>query len=86
MPSNNSKYTPEFREETARYIIESGRSSTGMAEEIGIDKNTVCSWVRDYRKKKGLPSYAQEKEIRELSPKERNEEDRRIRELYKRGK
>ena len=86
MPSSNCKYTPEFREETARYIIESGRSATGMAEEIGIDKNTVCSWVRDYRKKKGLPSYAEEKGIRELSPKERNEEDRRIRELYKRGK
>ena len=50
MPSNNCKYTPEFREETARYIIESGRSATGMAEEIGIDKNTVCSWVREYRK------------------------------------
>ena len=58
MPSNNCKYTPEFREETARYNIESGRSATGMAEEIGIDKNTVCSWVRDYRKKKGLPSYS----------------------------
>ena len=67
MPSNNSKYTPEFREETAKYIIDSGRSATGMAEEIGIDKNTVCSWVREYRRKKGLPSYAEEKGIRELS-------------------
>ena len=65
MPSNNCKYTPEFREETAKYIIESGRSATGMAEEIGIDKNTVCSWVRDYRKKKGLPSYAEEIGIRQ---------------------
>ena len=67
MPSNNSKYTPEFREETARYILESGRSSTSMAEEIGIDKNTVCSWVRAYRKKNGLPSYAEEKGIAPLS-------------------
>ena len=25
MPSNNSKYTPEFREVTAKYIIESGK-------------------------------------------------------------
>ena len=83
MPSNNCKYTPEFREETAKYIIESGRSATSMAEEIGIDKGTVCSWVRDYRKKKGLPSYAEEKGIRDLSPKERNEEERRIRDLEK---
>ena len=43
MPSNNSKYTPQFREETAKYVIESGKSATSVAEEIGIDKNTVCS-------------------------------------------
>ena len=48
MPSNNSRYTPEFRAETAKYVIESGKSSTSVAEEIGIDKNTVCSWVREY--------------------------------------
>ncbi len=55
MPGNNSKYTPEYREETARFVIESGRSATSVAEDIGIDKNTVCSWVREYRKKAGLP-------------------------------
>lgn len=27
MPGNNSKYTPELWEETARYILESGRSA-----------------------------------------------------------
>ena len=83
MPSNNSKYTPEFREETARYILESGRSASGMAEEIGIDKNTVCSWVRAYRRKNGLPSYAEEKGIAPLSMKEKSEEDRRSKELEK---
>ncbi len=70
MPSNNSKYTQEFREETARHVIESGMSATRMAEEIGIDKNTVCSWVRAYRKKNGLPSYAEEKGIEPPKPKE----------------
>ncbi len=43
MPGNNSKYTQEFRKETARHVIESGMSATRMAEEIGIDKITVCS-------------------------------------------
>jgi len=28
MPSNNSKYTQEIREQTARYIPENGRSAT----------------------------------------------------------
>ena len=83
MPSNNCKYTPKFREETAKYIVENGKSATKTAEEIGIDKGTVFNWVREYRKKNGLPSYAEEKGIRELGQKERNEEERRIRDLEK---
>ena len=83
MPSNNAKYTPQFREETARYIIENGRSATSVAEEIGVDKNTVCSWVRAYRKQNGLPSYSEEKGIQDLRPNDIREEGRRIRELEK---
>ena len=39
MPSNNSKYTEEMREQTAQYIIESGKSATGVAEKLGIVPN-----------------------------------------------
>ena len=83
MPSNSAKYTQEFREKTARYVIESGKSSTSVAEEIGIDKNTVCCWVRAYRRKNGMPSYAEERGIQDPVPKEMNEENRRIRDLEK---
>ena len=48
MPSNNSKYTAQMREETAKMIIETGKSATRFAEETGIDINTVCRWVREY--------------------------------------
>jgi len=41
MPSNNSKYTTEMRKQTAAYIIENHKSATSMAEEMGIDTNTV---------------------------------------------
>ena len=37
MPSNNSKYTEEFREQIATRILETGQSATSMAEEMGID-------------------------------------------------
>ena len=47
MPSNNAKYSEEMREQTAAFIIETGKSATSMSEELGIDKNTVCRWVRD---------------------------------------
>lgn len=63
MPSNNSKYSPEMREQTARFILESDRSATSVAEELGIDTNTVCRWVRDFRRANHLPSYAEEKGI-----------------------
>jgi transposase len=68
MPSNNSKYTSEMREQTARLIIEKGKSATSFAEEMGIDINTVCRWVRDYRRKHKLPSYAEEKGIKPQHP------------------
>ncbi len=64
IPSNNSKYTPEIREQTAGYILENGKSVTSVAEEMGIDTNTVCKWVREYRRKNNLPSCAEEKGIK----------------------
>ena len=63
MINNNSKYSEEMKEQTARMVIEGGKSSTKIAKELGLDKNKVCRWVRDYRKKHNLPSYAQEKGI-----------------------
>ncbi|MBR4767871.1 MAG: transposase [Lachnospiraceae bacterium] len=68
MPSNNSKYTDEIREQTARYVLEKGKSATSVAEEMGIDTNTVCKWVRDYRRKHNLPSYAEERGIKQKAP------------------
>ena len=68
MPSNNSKYTEEMREQTAKLIIETGKSATSFAEETEIDINTVCRWVRDYRRKHNLPSYAESKGIKPKHP------------------
>ncbi len=81
MPSNNSKYTEEFREQTVRHIFETGKSATRMAEEMGIDTNTVCRWVRDYRRKHNLPTYAEEKGIRTAPPKDSIELKQRIKDL-----
>jgi transposase len=86
MPSNNSKYSEQMREETARFIIESGKSATSMAEEMGIDKNTVCRWVRDYRRKTNLPTYAEEKGIVKKQELSKSEEKRKIKELEKKLK
>ena len=68
MARRNEKYTPEMREQTAAYILESGKSATKTAKEMGIDVNTVCRWVQYYRKKHNLPSYAEEKGIKRRVP------------------
>lgn len=36
MPSNNSKYSQQMREDTAKFIIENNKSATSVAEEKGI--------------------------------------------------
>ena len=86
MPSNNSKYTQEIREQTAKYILENGKSATSMAEEMGIDTNTVCRWVRDYRRAHNMPSYAEEKGIQKRETKPDGEVQYRIKELEREKK
>jgi transposase len=88
MPSNNSKYTQEFRDRTVKHILENGKSATSVAEEMGIDTNTVCRWVRDYRRKNHLPSYEQSKGIKRVTDhhdkavnQQLKERDKRIRNL-----
>jgi len=81
MPSNNSKYSPEMREQTVKYILEKNRSATQVSEEMGIDTNTVCRWVRDYRRKHNLPSYAETKGMKRAEPKSNTELLYQVKEL-----
>ena len=83
MPSNNSKYTQEMRDKTARYVLETGKSATSVAEELGINTNTVCKLVREYRRNHELPSYAEEKGIVKKEPQTEDEMMGRIKELEK---
>lgn len=59
-----------MREKTEKHVIKTGKSVTSIGEELGIDVNTVCRWVRDYRRKNNLPSYAEEKGIKRKATKE----------------
>ena len=83
MPSNNSKYRREMREQTARQSLENEKSATKMAEELGIDKNTVCRWVRDHRRAHSMPSYAETKGIVQREAKTEGELKYKIKELEK---
>ena len=84
MGSNNSKYSEEMRERTARHVIESGKSATRVSEEMGIDTNTVCRWFREYRRKNQMPTYAESKGIKQATTKSDKEASRQLKAKEKR--
>lgn len=48
-----TKYTPEFRRETADYVIASGRPITECCRELGLNPKTVNDWVIKRRRETG---------------------------------
>ncbi len=43
---SNQRYTPEFRDEAVRQIIERGFSVTEVAERLGVSANSLYKWVK----------------------------------------
>ena len=58
MPSNNSKYTQEMRDQTAEYILQSGKSATSKAEELEMSalSRNIFYYVEIFYKRKRLHS------------------------------
>jgi transposase len=46
MSGKRKKYTPEFREQAARLVIETGRPTAHVAAEIGVGEQLLGRWVR----------------------------------------
>jgi transposase-like protein len=45
------KFSPEFREEAARMVVETSRPIADVARELGINETSLGNWVRAYREK-----------------------------------
>jgi transposase len=45
-------YSPEFREEAARMVVETSRAIADIARELGISETSLGNWVRAYREKR----------------------------------
>jgi transposase len=43
------KFTPEFRDEAARMVVETSRPIAVVARELGINETSLGNWVRAYR-------------------------------------
>ncbi|MPY81485.1 MAG: transposase [Actinophytocola sp.] len=78
MPRKYQKYTPEFREEVARLVVEGERPIAEVAREYGIGETTIGNWVRKYREQHAAeespPELSERAEVRELRRRVRGQE------------
>lgn len=77
MAKNRRSFSPEFKGEAVKMVIEESRAVAEVAEVIGVNEQTVRNWVSAYRRDHvgeepplTLPERARlrelEKEVREL--------------------
>lgn len=50
MPKQRRSFTPEYKEQVARMVVEESRAIPSTAREIGVNEQTLRNWVADYRK------------------------------------
>ena len=51
MTGKYRKFSPEFREEAARMVVETSRAVADVARELGISETSLGNCVRTYREK-----------------------------------
>ena len=51
MTKKYRKFSPEFREEAARMVVETSRPIVDVGRELGINETSLGNWVRAYREK-----------------------------------
>ena len=47
---NRKRFTPEFREEAVKMVIETSRPIAQVARELSLNEGTLGNWVNRYRK------------------------------------
>ncbi len=56
MSKKRRRFTPEYKEEAAKLVIETSRPIAESAREIGINEQTLRNWVNAYRKAHAVKS------------------------------
>lgn len=64
MSSSRKKHTPEYRQEAARLVIESGRPIAHVAKEIGVAEGLLGKWVKLERERQGSDDGRSDADIR----------------------
>ena len=50
MAKRRGSFTPEYKEQIARIVVEESRSISSTAKEIGVSEQALRNWVNAYRK------------------------------------
>jgi transposase len=51
VPGKPKRYTPEFKEQAARRVVDNSLPIAQVARELGVNDTTLGFWVKAYRKK-----------------------------------
>ena len=78
---NNPRYTPEFKDEAVRQVLERGYSVPEVAQRLGVSAHSLYKWVNAVKPDKS-DEHAEElklakQEIRKLKSELRRTEDER---------
>jgi transposase len=49
MAKQRRSFTPEYKEQVARMVVEESRAIPSTAREIGVNEQTLRNWVNAYR-------------------------------------
>ena len=50
MPERRRKFSPEFRDEAVKMVVNGSRSVAEVARELGLNPGTLGNWVAAYRR------------------------------------
>lgn len=50
MSKNRRSFSPEYKEEAAKLVIETSRPIAESARDIGVNEQTLRNWVNAYRR------------------------------------
>jgi transposase len=72
--NTSAKYTDEYRRETADYIISTGKPTTEVCRDLGLNPKTVNRWVKDRREMLSGDESTSEDDVEMRALRKRNRE------------
>jgi transposase-like protein len=77
MSQHRRKYSPEYRDEAVKMVIETSRPIAQVAQELGVNEGTLGNWVNRYRQE-----HADDEPVLDVSERARlREAERNLREV-----